>query len=230
MNVVRSTVLGSAVLDCDVTHTKLINTTLVCRSFGVTDYQATLEAMQTFTQKRNPDTPDELWLTEHQSVYTLGLNRKNVRLPQNDIPVVLVDRGGKITYHGLGQVVIYTLLDLTRNKLNVRQLVDALETSIIALLEAYQIKAFAKKDAPGVYVKIDGHDKKIASLGLRLKNNCCYHGLSLNVNMDLAPFQAIDPCGYVGLEMTQTCDLGIHETPAQLGQLLLEKIVFQLQK
>jgi lipoyl(octanoyl) transferase len=230
MNVVGSTGLGSAVLGCDVTHTKLINTTLVCCSFGVTDYQATLEAMQTFTQKRNPHTPDELWLTEHQSVYTLGLNRKNVRLPQNDIPVVLVDRGGKITYHGLGQVVIYTLIDLTRNKLNVRQLVDVLETSIIALLEAYQIKAFAKKDAPGVYVKIDGHDKKIASLGLRLKNNCCYHGLSLNVNMDLAPFQAIDPCGYVGLEMTQTCDLGIHETPAQLGQLLLEKIVFQLQK
>jgi lipoyl(octanoyl) transferase len=203
---------------------------LVCRTLGVTDYQTTLEAMQTFTQRRGPNTPDELWLTEHQSVYTLGLNRKNLRLPQNDMPVVLVDRGGKITYHGLGQVVIYVLMDLTRNKLNIRQLVDALETSIIGLLEAYQIHAFAKKEAPGVYVRMGGNDKKIASLGLRLKNNCCYHGLSLNVNMDLAPFQAIDPCGYVGLEMTQTCDLGIIETPAQIGQLLLEKIAYQLRK
>jgi lipoyl(octanoyl) transferase len=220
MNLVDSTILS-----CDVMNSKL-----VCRTLGITDYQTTLEAMQTFTQKRDPDTPDELWLTEHHSVYTLGLNRKNVRLPQNDMPVILVDRGGKITYHGLGQVVIYVLIDLTRNKLNIRQLVDALETSIIALLEAYQIKAFAKKEAPGVYVKVGGHDKKIASLGLRLKNNCCYHGLSLNVNMDLAPFQAIDPCGYVGLQMTQTCDLGINETPTQLGQVLIEKIAYQLRK
>jgi lipoyl(octanoyl) transferase len=215
MNLVDSVVYGSE---------------LVCRTLGVTDYQTTLEAMQIFTQKRGPKTPDELWLTEHHSVYTLGLNRKNLRLPQNDIPVVLVDRGGKITYHGLGQVVIYVLMDLTRNKLNIRQLVDALETSIIGLLEAYQIKAFAKKEAPGVYVRMGENDKKIASLGLRLKNNCCYHGLSLNVNMDLAPFQAIDPCGYVGLEMTQTYDLGINETPAQIGQLLLEKIAYQLRK
>jgi lipoyl(octanoyl) transferase len=216
-------IAGSAILD-----SKVICSQLVCRMLGVTDYQTSLEAMQTFTQKRGPDTPDELWLTEHDSVYTLGLNRKNVRLPQNDTPVILVDRGGKITYHGLGQVVIYVLIDLTRKKLNIRQLVDTLETSIIALLETYQINAFAKKDAPGVYVKMDGRDKKIASLGLRLKNNCCYHGLSLNVNMDLAPFQAIDPCGYAGLEMTQTCDLGINENPAKLGQLLLEKIAYQL--
>jgi lipoyl(octanoyl) transferase len=225
MNVAGSAILGAAILD-----SKVIISQLVCRMLGVTDYQTTLEAMQAFTQKRDPETPDELWLTEHHSVYTLGLNRKNVRLPQNDTPVILVDRGGKITYHGLGQVVIYVLIDLTRNKLNIRQLVDALETSIISLLEAYQINAFAKKDAPGVYVQIDGHDKKIASLGLRLKNNCCYHGLSLNVNMDLEPFQAIDPCGYVGLEMTQTCDLGINESPAQLGQILLEKIAYQLNK
>ena len=200
---------------------------VITRLLGITDYQTTLQAMQTFTANRLPETPDELWLTEHTSVYTLGLNRKNVRLPENknnghDIPVVLVDRGGKITYHGQGQVVIYVLLDLTRNKLNVRQLVDALEANIIALLGAYQIKAFAKKDAPGVYVNIDGKDKKIASLGLRLKNNCCYHGLSLNVNMDLSPFFAIDPCGYVGLEVTQTKDLGIAQTSAQMGQQLLQ--------
>lgn len=225
MYVASSAILGAAILD-----SKVISSQLVCRMLGVTDYQTTLEAMQTFTQKRGPETPDELWLTEHHSLYTVGLNRKNVRLPQNDTPVILVDRGGKITYHGLGQVVIYVLIDLTRNKLNIRQLVDALESSIIELLEAYQIKAFAKKHAPGVYVQIDAHDKKIASLGLRLKNNCCYHGLSLNVNMDLAPFQAIDPCGYVGLEMTQTFDLGINESPAQLGQILLEKIAYQLNK
>ena len=200
---------------------------VITRLLGITDYQTTLQAMQTFTANRLPETPDELWLTEHTSIYTLGLNRKNVRLPENknnghDIPVVLVDRGGKITYHGQGQVVIYVLLDLTRNKLNVRQLVDALEANIIALLGAYQIKAFAKKEAPGVYVNIDGKDKKIASLGLRLKNNCCYHGLSLNVNMDLSPFFAIDPCGYVGLEVTQTKDLGIAQTSAQMGQQLLQ--------
>ena len=208
----------------------ILESQLVCRVLGVTDYQSTLEAMQAFTQTRCPETPDELWLTEHHSVYTVGLNRKNVRLPQNDTPVILVDRGGKITYHGLGQVVIYVLIDLTRNKLNIRQLVDVLETSIIELLEDYQIKSFAKKDAPGVYVEIDGSNKKIASVGLRLKNNCCYHGLSLNVNMDLAPFQAIDPCGYTGLEMTQTYDLGVNETPARIGELLLEKIMNQIRK
>jgi lipoyl(octanoyl) transferase len=201
---------------------------IVCRDLGRTDYQTTLQAMQQFTANRTARTPDEIWLTEHASVYTLGLNRKYVRLPNNDIPVVMVDRGGKITYHGIGQVVIYVLLDLTRNKLNIRQLVDALEASIIALLGTCHIKAFAKKDAPGVYVTIDGHDKKIASLGLRLKNNCCYHGLSLNVDMDLSPFDAIDPCGYVGLEVSQTKDLGINKSPAEMGELLLSKLIENL--
>jgi lipoyl(octanoyl) transferase len=198
------------------------------RNLGLTDYQTTLAAMQAFTVNRKPETPDEIWLTEHPAVYTLGLNRKNVRLPENDIPIVMVDRGGKITYHGIGQVVIYVLLDLTRNKLNIRQLVDALEASIIGLLGAYHIKAFAKKDAPGVYVNIDGQDKKIASLGLRLKNNCCYHGLSLNIDMDLTPFSAIDPCGYVGLEVTQTKDLGINKTAAEMGEILLQKLTENL--
>jgi lipoyl(octanoyl) transferase len=194
---------------------------IVCRSLGRTDYQATLQAMQQFTANRLPETPDEIWLTEHASVYTLGLNRKNVRLPNNAIPVIMVDRGGKITYHGIGQVVIYCLIDLKRRNLNIRQLVDALEASIIGLLGAYHIKAFAKKDAPGVYVD----DRKIASLGLRLKNNCCYHGLSLNVHMDLAPFEAIDPCGYVGLQVTQTKDLGIKNSPDEMGELLLQKLI-----
>lgn len=193
---------------------------VISRDLGRTDYQHTLQAMQMFTAGRTPQTPDEIWLTEHDTVYTLGLNRKNVRVPDNDIPVVLVDRGGKITYHGPGQVVIYLLIDLKRHNLNVRQLVNIMETSIIELLAEYQVSAVEKKDAPGVYVD----DRKIASLGLRLKNNCCYHGLSLNVDMDLSPFEAIDPCGYVGQEVTQTKDLGVTQTKDKLGELLLKKL------
>ncbi|MES2578951.1 MAG: lipoyl(octanoyl) transferase LipB [Pseudomonadota bacterium] len=195
---------------------------VVIRDLGRTDYQTTLAAMQVFTASRTAETPDELWLTEHDSVYTLGLNRKNVRLPENNIPVVLVDRGGKITYHGIGQVIIYCLLDLNRHHLNVRQLVQFIETSIIELLAIHQIESTTKNDAPGVYVTIDNNQKKIASLGLRLKNNCCYHGLSLNVAMDLSPFLAIDPCGYAGLQMTQTKDLSVNQTPQQLGAALLQ--------
>ena len=203
----------------------LIVKNLITKDLGRTDYQSTLAAMQAFTNSRNTETPDELWLTEHEAVYTLGLNRKNVRLPQQEkfksnIPVVLVDRGGKITYHGIGQVVIYVLLDLKRRNLNVRQLVSMLETSIVELLAQHGLNALAKADAPGVYLD----DKKIASLGLRLKNNCCYHGLSLNVDMDLSPFGAIDPCGYVGLEVTQTKDLNIAQTPQQIGEALLIRL------
>lgn len=196
------------------------------RNLGETDYQNTLMAMQAFTASRTAQTPDEIWLTEHHAVYTLGLNRKNIRLPHNTIPVTLVDRGGKITYHGLGQVVIYLLIDLKRRNLSIRQLVNVMETSIIELLAQYHVKASAKTDAPGVYV--DG--KKIASLGLRLKNNCCYHGLSLNVDMDLSPFEAIDPCGYVGLEVTQTKDLGITQSKNKLGVQLLKKLNENLNK
>lgn len=193
---------------------------LIGRVLGLTDYQATLQAMQHFTQARTAETPDELWLTEHDSVYTLGLNRKGVRLPTNGLPLVLVDRGGKITYHGIGQVVIYLLIDLRRRGLNVRQLVSMMENSIIQLLAARGINAYAEKDAPGVYVE----GAKIASLGLRLKNQCCYHGLSLNVDMDLSPFSAIDPCGYQGLKVTQTKDVGVQETTVQLGQSLLKQL------
>ena len=203
----------------------LIVKNLITKDLGRTDYQSTLAAMQAFTNSRNTETPDELWLTEHEAVYTLGLNRKNVRLPQQEkfksnIPVVLVDRGGKITYHGIGQVVIYVLLDLKRRNLNVRQLVSMLETSIVELLAQHGLNALAKADAPGVYL----NGKKIASLGLRLKNNCCYHGLSLNVDMDLSPFGAIDPCGYAGLEVTQTKDLDIAQTPQQMGDALLKRL------
>ena len=206
----------------------LIVKELIVKSLGRTDYQETLAAMQQFTASRTAATPDEIWLTEHTSVYTLGINRKNVRMPQNNIPLVLVDRGGKITYHGLGQVIIYVLLDLKRRNLNVRQLVNMLEASIIELLAQQGIAASAKSDAPGVYVQVAGKSKKIASLGLRLKNNCCYHGLSLNVDMDLAPFNEIDPCGYVGLESTQTKDLGIRKTPQQMGENLLKILTEKL--
>ena len=197
---------------------------IISRNLGLTDYQATLAAMQDFTTSRHAHTPDELWLTEHHSVYTLGLNRKNVRLPANQIPVVLVDRGGKITYHGKGQLVIYTLIDLKRRNLNVRQLVSILENSIVELLAQFDVCSQSKSDAPGVYVQDNGMHKKIASLGLRLKNNCCYHGLSLNVDMDLTPFADIDPCGYVGLQVTQTKNIGIVQTPLQLGENLLNRL------
>ena len=197
---------------------------LIVKDLGCTDYQETLIAMQQFTASRTAITPDEIWLTAHTSVYTLGINRKNVRLPQNTIPVVLVDRGGKITYHGSGQVIIYVLLNLKRRNLNVRQLVNIMEVSIIELLAIHGIVASAKSDAPGVYVDA----KKIASLGLRLKNNCCYHGLSLNVDMDLAPFNEIDPCGYVGLESTQTKNLGIRKAPQQMGENLLKILTEKL--
>lgn len=188
------------------------------RNLGRTDYAATWRAMQAFTAQRKADTPDELWLTEHDPVYTLGLNRKDVRLPwRDDIPLVHTDRGGKITYHGPGQVVAYLLLDLKRRGLAVRQLVDMMEGAVVGLLADCGIAAAGRADAPGVYVD----ERKIASLGLRLKNGCCYHGLSLNVDMDLAPFSAIDPCGYRGMQVTQTRDLGIAaDVDAVAAQLL----------
>ena len=203
---------------------------LIIRYLGVTDFETTWRAMQRFTANRSADTPDELWLTEHHPVYTLGLNRKQVRLPDNsNIPLVSTDRGGKITYHGPGQIIIYVLLDLQRNNLNIRSLVTKLEDATIALLASFDVLAIAKKEAPGVYVHdLSGHEAKIASLGLRIKNNCCYHGLSLNVNMDLKPFTEIDPCGYVDLKVTQTNDLGISANTDTIGKSLLEILTAHL--
>lgn len=199
---------------------------MITRQLGMTDYQKTWQAMQIFTQARTPQTPDELWLTEHPAVYTLGLNRKESKSPlRNDIPLVLTDRGGNITYHGPGQVVIYLLIDLKRNKLKVRPLVSIIEASIIELLATYDVMAEARTDAPGVYVA----GKKIASLGLRLKNNCCYHGLSLNVDMDLSPFDAIDPCGHQDLQVTQTKDLGMVLSMDEISTLLMHTIVSKLE-
>ncbi len=199
---------------------------LKIRDLGLTDYQQTWHAMQAFTAQRNPETTDELWLTEHEAVYTLGLNRKEVRMPtRDDIPVVLVDRGGKITYHGRGQVIIYLLIDLKRKGLSIRQVVSAMENSMISLLAEYQVPAEARATAPGVYVG----EKKIGALGLRLKNQCSYHGLSLNVDMDLSPFSAIDPCGYQGQEVTQIRDLGIALSMESAGEKLLTYLTNDLQ-
>jgi lipoyl(octanoyl) transferase len=195
------------------------------RQLGLTDFETTWLAMQKFTVERTANTPDELWLTEHSAVYTLGLNRKNVRLPvRDDIPLVHTDRGGKITYHGPGQLIVYVLFDLKRYNLTVRKLVNLLENAVIELLDHWGKKAVARADAPGVYVE----EAKIASLGLRIKNNCCYHGLSLNINMDLSPFKAIDPCGYVGLNVTQTKDLGIPANLQTISELLLNILMRNL--
>ena len=193
-------------------------TKIVTRVLGRTEYDATWQAMRSFTAARNADTPDELWVTEHPPVYTQGLNKKDAKSPlRHDIPLVDTDRGGKITYHGPGQIVVYVLFDLKRRNLSVRQLVSKLENAVISLLGRHGIQAESRPDAPGVYVA----GSKIASLGLRLKNGCCYHGLSLNVDMDLSPFHAIDPCGYQGMQVTQTRDLGItDDMPAVTIHLL----------
>ena len=199
---------------------------LLVRYLGRTDYTQTWLAMQQFNADRTPSTADEVWVTEHFPVYTLGLNRQGVRLPNaSDIPLVMTDRGGKITYHGPGQLIIYPLLDLKRHGLSVRKLVSVLENSVIAWLAEYGVQAQAKSNAPGVYVQ----EAKIAALGLRIKNNGSYHGLSVNVAMDLSPFGAIDPCGYAGLAVTQTQDLGLQLTLSQAAEQLTAKLVKQLE-
>ena len=178
----------------------------IIRQLGVQDYQTVWHAMQDFTLQRDNNTLDELWIVEHPSVYTLGLNGKREHLLNTgDIPVIQSDRGGQVTYHGLGQVVIYTLLDIKRRNINIRQLVSLLEQTMIDTLADYQIAATAKPEAPGVYVQ----DRKIGSIGIRIKNSCSYHGLSFNNNMDLTPFNYINPCGYKNLQVTQLADLGI---------------------
>jgi lipoyl(octanoyl) transferase len=198
---------------------------IVIKHLGRTEFEITWRAMQDFTSVRDHQTPDQLWITEHPPVYTLGLNRKDVRMPSRaDIPVVNTDRGGKITYHGPGQIVIYVLIDLQRKGINVRQLVSALENSVVSLLSEFNVDSSARADAPGVYVQ----DKKIASVGLRLKNQCCYHGLSLNMNMDLSPFNAIDPCGYQGLEVTQLKDLGLVLPQTEIETKLLKYLTKSL--
>ena len=190
---------------------------------GLLDYESSWRAMQNYTARRDAGSPDELWLLQHPSVYTLGVAGRSAHLPRiaNGIPVVKVDRGGQITYHGPGQVVIYLLLDLQRRALTVRQLVRLMELSVIGLLAELGISATGRVEAPGVYVD----NAKIAALGLRVRRGCCYHGLALNVDMDLAPFRAIDPCGYPGLEVTQMRDLGIMDSPDAVGERLVDHML-----
>jgi len=168
------------------------------------DYSKVWHAMQNFTDIRDEETLDELWLVEHPPVFTQGQAGKEEHLLMpGDIEVVKVDRGGQVTYHGPGQQVIYFMINLRRRKIGVRQLVTLIENGLVAALNDFNIKAYPKPDAPGVYV----NDKKVASLGLRVRKGCSFHGLALNVNMDLSPFLRINPCGYAGLEMIQTCDI-----------------------
>ena len=167
---------------------------------GITPYESTWNKMKVFTSNRAASTQDEIWITEHEAIYTVGLNRKDFKKPlRTDIAVLPVDRGGKITYHGRGQLIIYPLIDLERYQLTIRSFVTLIEKSILSFLSRRDIKASAKIEAPGVYIE----NKKIASLGLRIKNHASYHGLSMNIDMDLSPFEAIDPCGFKNLQMTQ---------------------------
>ncbi len=184
------------------------------KRLGLQDYQKVWQQMQDFNQARGAETDDEIWLVEHPPVYTLGLNGKREHLLNiSDIPVVETDRGGQVTYHGPGQLVVYLLLDIQRLDIGVRKVVTLLEQAMIITLSQYGISAQAKAEAPGVYVA----DKKIGSVGLRVKRGCCYHGLSFNNNMDLAPFKGINTCGYPALEVTQLADLNINISTAELA-------------
>ena len=191
------------------------------RALGRTDYERCWRDMRAFTDARTADTPDELWLTEHAPIYTLGLaGRREHLLRPNPIPVLKVDRGGQVTYHGPGQLVAYVLVDLARRRLGIRALVRRLEEAVVQWLDSSGISAHGKPAAPGVYVTRDGREAKLAALGLKVRNGCTYHGLALNVDMDLAPFGDIDPCGYPGLEVTQLRDLGMATTVARAGEAL----------
>jgi|TARA_R110001583_G_scaffold53928_1_gene165904 lipoyl(octanoyl) transferase len=186
------------------------------------NYSEVWHAMQNFTDNRDDKTCDELWLVEHPPVFTQGQAGKAEHLLMpGDIEVVKVDRGGQVTYHGPGQQVIYFMINLRRRKLGVRQLVTLIENGIVAALKDYDINAYPKPDAPGVYV----NEKKVASLGLRVRKGCSFHGLALNVNMDLSPFLRINPCGYAGLEMVQTCDLQGPQDIESAGNALVKHLI-----
>jgi len=177
--------------------------------------------MQAFTDARERDAPDEVWLTEHAPIYTLGLTGRREHLKRdNGIPVLKVDRGGQVTYHGPGQLVAYLLIDLRRRRLGIRRLVRAIEAGVVNLLDSYGVAGYGREDAPGVYVRRGDGEAKLAALGLKVRNGCTYHGLALNVDMDLAPFADIDPCGYQGLAVTQLKDLGIVASRAEIEERL----------
>ena len=194
---------------------------LIVRELGVQAYHTVWQDMKRFTDQRNEASADELWLLQHPPVFTLGKNGKpgHIRDP-GTIPVIQSDRGGQVTYHGPGQIIVYTLLDLKRMNIGVREMVTRIENGVIGLLQDYAVVAGARRDAPGVYV--DG--RKIAALGLRVRRGCSFHGLALNVDMDLAPFSRINPCGYQGLEVTQLVELADIKDFGAVEQQLLSHL------
>jgi lipoyl(octanoyl) transferase len=194
---------------------------LIIRYLGQVDYETTWRNMQEFTQRRNDNTPDELWFLEHPPVFTLGRNGRQEHLHNSGkIPVLNVDRGGQVTYHGPGQLVVYTLLNINRRQLGVQSLVRKLEQAVIDLCADHGVAAQRREEAPGVYV----NSRKLAALGLRVRKGCSFHGLSLNVDMDLAPFSMIDPCGYKGMEVTQLRDLGIDASTGTISEELQQHL------
>jgi lipoyl(octanoyl) transferase len=197
------------------------------RRLGLVEYEPTWQAMKAYTSSRAPSSPDSIWLLQHRPVYTLGVAGRTAHLPRgrDDVPVVRIDRGGQITYHGPGQVVAYLLLDMKRRGVSVRPLVRSMEAAVIDLLAEFGISGEGRVEAPGVYVG----GAKIAALGLRVTRGCCYHGIALNVNMDLSPFHAIDPCGYPGLAVTQLRDLGIDEDADVVAEKLAAHLLRVLQ-
>jgi lipoyl(octanoyl) transferase len=203
---------------------------VIIRQLGRVDYQHTWDAMRAFTDARTPDTDDELWVCEHAPVFTQGVAGKPEHLLFNptNIPVIKTDRGGQITYHGPGQAMVYVLFNLKRAGYGVRAMVMRIESAVIALLESYGVAAYGKRDAPGVYVTIEAQEAKIAALGLKVRNGHTYHGLAFNVNMDLTPFSAINPCGYEGLRVTHLHELGVNLSPDEAGMAVAEELRRQL--
>lgn len=201
---------------------------IIVRRLGLVPYQRALEDMRAFTAARGPDAPDELWVLQHPPVYTLGLAADPAFGPKSatSIPVVQVERGGEVTYHGPGQVVVYTLVDIARRGIKVREYVAMLEDAVIGVLSDHGVTAERRKGAPGVYVA----GAKVAALGIRITKGRAFHGLALNVDLDLSPFNAIDPCGYPGLRVTRTRDLGITEDCEALGERLAARLAEALDR
>jgi lipoyl(octanoyl) transferase len=198
----------------------------IVQYLGNVEYTPTWRRMQAFTENRQADTPDEIWFLQHPPVFTLGMNGSPEHvLAAGDIPVVPIDRGGQVTYHGPGQLVVYPLLDLRRLGLGVRDLVCALENAVCDMVGAYGVEARGRRDAPGVYVG----DRKLAALGLRIRRGCSYHGMAFNINMDLEPFSRINPCGFEGLEVTQLADLGGPSDPDVAARELETHLLRHLQ-